>query len=205
VNNDGRRDLVVGTKTGSYTGQLMIFRNNGKSSGSSRFTLAQSFALSGVVTCIAPTKVDYDSLTDLIIGIQTGIGTGQLLEFKNLLFAGVINFAYQRSYTAPGIPLSLVATDLGGVVGHDDLAMGWRENETSYVGGLRVLSLDLGRLPAVDTDPSAGSVSNMVPALTANNFNYGVQPATPLPPYLTDVAAGIKVTALTGALVVFIR
>jgi len=58
------------------------------------------------------------------------------------------------------------------------------------VGGLRVLSLDLGRLPAVDTDPSAGSVSNMVPALTANNFNYGVQPATPLPPYLTDVAAG---------------
>ena len=205
VNNDGRRDLVVGTKTGSYTGQLMIFRNNGKSSGSSRFTLAQSFALSGVVTCIAPTKVDYDSLTDLIIGIQTGIGTGQLLEFKNLLFAGVINFAYQRSYTAPGIPLSLVATDLGGVVGHDDLAMGWRENETSYVGGIRVLSLDLGRLPAVDTDPSAGSVSNMVPALTANNFNYGVQPATPLPPYLTDVAAGIKVTALTGALVVFIR
>jgi hypothetical protein len=122
-----------------------------------------------------------------------------------MLFAGVINFAFQRFYTAPGIPLSLMATDLGGVVGHDDLVMGWRENETSYVGGVRILSLDSGRLPAVDTDPSAGSVSNMVPALTVNNFNFGVQPAMPLPLYLSDVAAGIKVTALTGALVVFIR
>jgi hypothetical protein len=183
----------------------MIFCNNGKSAGTSRFTLAQSFALAGAVTCIAPTKVDFDTLTDIIVGLQTGIGSGELQEFKNLLFAGVINFAYQRRYNAPGIPLSLVATDLGGVVGHDDLAMGWRENETSYVGGLRILSLDLGRLPAIDSDPSNGSVTNMVPALTVNNFNYGVQPAVPLPPYLTDVAAGIKVTALTGALVVFIR
>ncbi|HET9327220.1 MAG TPA: SdrD B-like domain-containing protein [Candidatus Eisenbacteria bacterium] len=205
VNGDGLKDLIVGTKTGSYTGQLMIFRNNGKSSGSSRFTLAQSFPLLGAVTCIAATKVDYDSLTDIIVGLQTGVGAGQLQEFKNLMFAGVINFAYQRSYIAPGIPLSLVAADLGGVVGHDDLAMGWRENETSYVGGLRVLSMDSGRLPAVDSDPSAGSVINMVPALTVNNFNFGTQPVTPLPPYLTDVAAGIKVTALTGALVVFIR
>jgi hypothetical protein len=45
----------------------------------------------------------------------------------------------------------------------------------------------------------------MVPALTFNNFNYGVNPSTPAPPYLMDVAAGIKVSATTGALVVFIR
>ena len=205
MNADGKKDLIVGTKTGTYTGQLMIFRNNGKSAGTSRFTLAQSFALAGVVTCIAPAKVDFDTLTDLIVGIQTAVGAGELQEFKNLTFAGLINVAYQRKYSAPGIPLSLVATDLGGISGHDDLALGWRENETSYVGGIRVLSLDFGRLPTLDTDPSNGSVTNMVPALTFNNFNYGVQPSTPLPPYLSDVAAGIKVTALTGALVVFIR
>src|SRR5439155_11314723 len=152
-----------------------------------------------------PTKVDYDTLTDLIVGVQTATNAGQLREYKNMLVAGIINFAYQRTYTAPGIPLSLVATDLGGVVGHDDLAMGWRQDETSYVGGIRVLSLDLGRLPTTDTDPSSGSVVNMVPALTVNNFNYGVKPVTPLPPYLMDVAAGIKITTLTGALVVFIR
>ena len=205
VNGDGKKDLIVGTKTGSYTGQLMIFRNNGKSSGSSRFTLAQSFAMTGAVTCIAPTKVDYDTLTDLIVGVQTATNAGELREYKNLLIAGIINFAYQRTYTAPGIPLSLVAADLGGVVGHDDLALGWRQDETSYVGGIRVLSLDLGRLPTTDTDPSSGSVVNMVPALTVNNFNYGVKPVTPLPPYLSDVAAGIKITSLTGALVVFVR
>lgn len=205
VNGDGKKDLIIGTKTGNYTGQLLIFRNNGKSGGTSRFSLAQSFSLPAAVTCIAPTKVDFDTLTDLIVGVQTAVNGGQLQEYKNMLAAGIINFAYQRSYTAPGIPLSLVATDLGGIVGHDDLAMGWRESETSYVGGIRVLSLDGGRLPTTDTDPSNGAVLNMVPALTVNNFNYGVKPATPLPPYLTDIAAGIKVTALTGALVVFIR
>src|SRR5262245_18003610 len=205
LNSDGRKDLIVGTKTGSATGQLLFFRNNGKSAGSSRFTLAQSFSLTGAVTCLAPTKVDFDSLTDVIIGIQTSTSSGELQEFKNMTVAGLINFAYPRKTNTPSIPLSLVATDLGGVAGHDDLAMGWRLNETSYVGGLRVLFMDFGRLPAIDTDPSNGSVTNMVPALTVNNFNFGVQPVTPLPPYLNDVAAGIKVPALTGALVVLIR
>jgi hypothetical protein len=45
----------------------------------------------------------------------------------------------------------------------------------------------------------------MVPALTTNNFNYGVNPSAPIPPYLSDVAAGIKTGPSTGALVVFIR
>jgi hypothetical protein len=206
VNGDGKKDLIVGTRTGNYTGQLMIFRNNGKSAGTSRFTFAQSVPVAGVVTCIAPTRVDADTLTDLIIGVQTGFGAGELQEIHNATIAGIINFLYSRKYNAPGIPLSLIAADLGGIVGKDDIAMGWRQNETSFVGGIRVLSLDLNRLPAaIDTDPSNGSVTNMVPALTSNNFNYGVQPTTPLPPYLPDVAAGVKVSATTGALVVFIR
>jgi hypothetical protein len=45
----------------------------------------------------------------------------------------------------------------------------------------------------------------MVPALTVNNFNFGVRPAVPLPPYLIDLAAGVKVSSTTGAVVVFIR
>lgn len=206
LNGDGLRDMIVGTKTGNYTGQLLIFKNNGKTAGTSRFTLAQLHAIAGSVTCIAPTKVDYDTLTDLIIGVQTGVGSGELQEFHNATFAGIINFAYQRKNIAPGIVLSVKAVDLGGVAGHDDLVMGWRQNETSYVGGLQVFSLDAGWLPASPgADPSAGSVINMVPALTANNFNYGVQPVVPPPPYLQDIAAGVKVSATTGALVVFVR
>jgi prepilin-type N-terminal cleavage/methylation domain-containing protein len=205
INGDGKKDLIVGTKTGNYTGQLMIFRNNGKSAGTSRFTFAQSVPITGSVTCIAATKVDADTLIDLIVGVQTGFGAGELQEIHNATLAGIINFIFSRRYTAPGIPLSVIAADLGGIAGKDDIAMGWRADETSYVGGIRVLSLDLNRLPLTDTDPSNGSITNMVPALTSSNFNYGVQPALPAPPYLPDVAAGIKVSATTGALVVFIR
>jgi hypothetical protein len=45
----------------------------------------------------------------------------------------------------------------------------------------------------------------MVPALTSGNFNYGENSQTPPYPYLTDLAAGLKASATTGALVVFIR
>ena len=44
----------------------------------------------------------------------------------------------------------------------------------------------------------------MAPAVTVNNFNYGVKPAPPYP-YQTDIAAGIKSSATTGALIVFVR
>ena len=40
---------------------------------------------------------------------------------------------------------------------------------------------------------------------TAGNFNYGVYPAAPFPPYLTDLAVGVKTSDVTGALVVIIR
>jgi len=44
-----------------------------------------------------------------------------------------------------------------------------------------------------------------VPALTSANFNYGLNTTTPPSPYLTDIAAGAKASATTGALIVFIR
>jgi hypothetical protein len=46
---------------------------------------------------------------------------------------------------------------------------------------------------------------NFVPALTEGNYNYGVKPALPAPPYLHDLAAGVKSSNTTGALVLFIR
>jgi len=44
-----------------------------------------------------------------------------------------------------------------------------------------------------------------LPALTTGDFNFGVKPSIPSPPYLQDFAAGVKITTTTGALVVFIR
>ncbi len=204
-NGDGKRDLVVGTRTGSYTGQLLFFRNNGKTLIGSRFTLAATYNPGGVVTALVPAKVDFDTLTDVIVGIQTSTSQGKLQQWTNKTIAGIMTFNLDRSVDAPGIVMSLAASDFGGVAGHDDIAMGWRENTASYVGGVRIYPLDSGNLTPTNSDPSAGSVTNMVPALTVNNFNYGVKPAPPLPPFLTDLAAGVKVSSTTGALVVFIR
>lgn len=204
-NNDGRRDLVVGTRTSDFTGQLLFLRNNGKVLGTSRFTLAASYDPGGIVTALTPLRADFDSLTDVIVGIQTGLGSGELQQWTNTTIAGVIGFNKERTVAAPGIVMSLCSADFGGLATHSDFAMGWRENTTSYVGGVRIHPLDTGKLLSNGIDPSAGSITNMVPALTVNNFNYGVQPVTPVGPYLMDLAAGVKVSATTGALVVFIR
>ena len=55
------------------------------------------------------------------------------------------------------------------------------------------------------SDPSGGTVVNMVPALATGNFNFGLNSSAPPTPYLTDLAAGVKASATTGALYVFIR
>ena len=70
---------------------------------------------------------------------------------------------------------------------------------------MRIYFTDSGTLPSVGTDPSGGGVDFMVPALNANNFNFGTFPVTPSPPFLMDLAAGVKTSATTGALVVIIR
>ena len=81
----------------------------------------------------------------------------------------------------------------------------YRTDASSYGGGVRIYFTDSGTLPPNGTDPSAGAVTSMVPALNANNFNYGVYPSAPAPPFLLDLAAGVKTSAATGALIVIIR
>ena len=85
------------------------------------------------------------------------------------------------------------------------MILGYRSSDPGYAGGIRIYFMDFGLIPPSGTDPSDGAVAFMVPALTVNNFNYGVQPATPTPPYLDDFAAGVKTGPTTGALLVFIR
>jgi hypothetical protein len=63
----------------------------------------------------------------------------------------------------------------------------------------------MGTLTGSGVDPTGGSVVNFVPAITTGNFNYGVYPAAPYPPYLADLAIGVKTSDITGALVVIVR
>jgi type II secretory pathway pseudopilin PulG len=202
--NDGRKDLVVGTKTGNYSGQVLFFRFVSKLAGA-RFVYQSSQNLSNnAVTSLACIDIDRDGFMDVVAGSQTNTTSGQLLYLHNRDLGVSWNFALARKVDAPGIVTSLVAADLGGL-SYPDLAMGWRSSDTGYGGGVQIFYCDLPAMPGAGVDPSDGSVFNFVPALTANNFNYGTYPSTPAPPFLTDLAAGLKSSATTGALVVFIR
>jgi hypothetical protein len=96
--------------------------------------------------------------------------------------------------------------DEGGGTSIKDLVVGWRTNTSSFAGGVTIYYLDVLGLPNSGVDPSGGSIVYMVPAIAAANFNYGIYPVGSAPtPYLTDLAVGVKATATTGSLVIFIR
>jgi hypothetical protein len=203
IDNDGRKDLVVVTKTGNYTGELLVFRNVGNTNGN-RFLCAYDRPLdTGAGVSLACTDVEGDGNIDVIVGTQSSTSTGDLYEYMNISSGGTIDFK-AFSHSAPGIVSALLVGDYGGAT-RNDIVMGWRGDESGYTGGLLIYFLDTGNIPPNGTDPSAGALTNFVPALTKSNFNYGVNPVSPSPPYLTDLAAGVKTGANTGALVVFIR
>jgi hypothetical protein len=200
---DGKKDLVVGTRTGNYSGQVMFFKFVNKTTGT-RFVYQTKITLAtDAVTSLACTDIDGDGKIDVAVGTQTGLTTGHLLQVGNktsILWA----FAIDRTVDAPGIVMSLATSDLGGGI-YKDLAVGYRADAATFVGGIRVYYLDALKIPTTGTDPSAGAVTNMVPAVTSANFNYGVKPSLPALPYLPDLATGVKISATTGALVVYIR
>ena len=204
IDGDSRRDLVVTTRTGNYTGELLVFRNVGNTNGN-RFLCVYDLPLeSGAGTAVACTDVDSDGKIDVIVGTQSGTTTGDMFYYQNQSSGPAIDFKNPRKVNTPGIVAALTVGDFGGA-SKNDLAMGWRSDAAGYGGGLLIFYLDTGNMPNSGTDPSGGAVSSFVAALTKSNFNYGVNPVSPSPPYLTDLAAGVKTGASTGALVVFIR
>lgn len=205
LDNDGDKDLVVVTHTSDYNGQLLVFENRSRVSGS-RFVLRYSVSFSGnAPTAVAVFDADGDGWRDIVVGTQRSTSQGNLYQFKNTGLSTLWTFTIPTVRPAPGIVMSLCAADFGGNAARKDLAVGYRTSTTGYGGGVVVYFMDLGVIPSTSTDPSAGSVINMVPALTSANFNYGLNTTPPPSPFLTDLAAGLKASATTGALVVFIR
>jgi prepilin-type N-terminal cleavage/methylation domain-containing protein len=203
LDGDGLKDLVVVTRTGSYDGELLVFRNTGRTNGS-RFRCDFHKNLQGdVATSVCVTDVTGDGWKDIVIGTQSGVGTGHLLLWRNVAGHN-LDFSWDRQVSTPGPVMSVAAADFGGS-GRNDIAVGWRRDDTSYVGGVLIYFTDSGTIPNTGSDPSNGSIASMAPAITTGNFNYGVRPSVPLPPFLQDLAVGVKTSATTGALVLFIR
>jgi len=204
IDGDGRRDLIVGTRLSSYSGQVIAFRNVSKTNGN-RFVYQTKISLATeAVTSLACGDFNGDGKIDLAVGTQTSATTGHLIQYQNATVAGVWAFINVRSVDTPGFPMALAVADMGGS-NRTDIICGTRADAATFAGALRIYFMDSGLLPFSPNDPSSGSLVNMVPALTVNNFNYGVQPAIPSPPYLLDFACGVKTSATNGQLIVFIR
>lgn len=201
---DGDRDMAVGTKTGVTSGEVMFFEYVSKLNGA-RFLHRKTISISsGYVTSLAVADVDQDGFRDVIVGTQLNTSQGKLIWLRNK--DNIVNwsFANRREVDALGIVQSLSCTDLGGGSA-PDLIVGWRATDTGYGGGVSVYYLDVLTIPGACVDPSNGEIVNMVPASAVANFNYGLN-TTPAPtPYLNDFAVGVKASATTGAIVIFIR
>ena len=204
IDGDGRRDLMVGTRLSSYSGQVIAFRNVSKVNGA-RFVYQTKVTLATeAVTSIACGDFDSDGKVDVVVGTQTSGTTGHLIQYKNATAAGIWSFINVRSVDTPGFPMAVTVADMGGT-SRSDIICGTRADVATFAGALRIYYMDSGLLPFSPNDPSSGSLVNMVPALTVNNFNYGVKPSVPSAPYLKDFACGVKTSATNGQLIVFIR
>jgi hypothetical protein len=180
-----------------------LFENRGRTAGS-RFALRYAVSFGGSApTCVSTVDADGDGWNDVFVGSQRSTSAGNVWQIKNTGLTTLWSMSIIRAIDAGGIVMSLSSGDYGGAT-RGDLAVGTRATTTGYAGNVKIYYLDTGVIN-LGTDPSAGSVANMVPALASGNFNYGEGVAAPPYPYLTDLAAGLKASATTGALVVFIR
>src|SRR4029077_19343379 len=83
IDGDGKRDLIVGTRLSSYSGQVIAFRNVSKTNGN-RFVYQTkvSFATEAV-TSLACGDFNADGKIDVVVGTQTSATTGHLIQFQN--------------------------------------------------------------------------------------------------------------------------
>jgi len=205
MDNDGDKDLLVTTRTSDYNGQMFVFENAGRSAGG-RFIARYGVSFGGnTPTGVACLDADGDGWNDIFVGTQRSSSQGQVYQFKNIGLSTLWGYSIIRSVNVPGFVMSMNAGDFGANTSRTDLAVGYHTSTVGYGGGVVIYYMDTGVIPNSPVDPSGGAIVNMVPALTSANFNYGLNTATPPSPYLTDLAAGVKSSATTGALVIFIR
>jgi prepilin-type N-terminal cleavage/methylation domain-containing protein len=199
TNRDGLRDMVLGTKTASGYGKVLILLNISRTAFN-RYKFQRSFDVTGEVTCMTAAYVDGDTDPDLVVGTRVSSVAGNIQYWRG---TGSADFNLTQTYTAGGPVLSMLTADLGGT-SRNDIVYGFRIDESNYAGGTRILFLDSYSLPPDDVDPAAGTQDWMAPAITANHFNYRINPTTGNQTDI-DLAVAAKTGATTGSLIVITR
>ncbi len=199
VTGDGNADLIVGTKTGDGQGAIHVMRFNSRVGGN-RYRATNTYTVGGEVTSMAATDVNGDGTMDLVVGTRISSVSGDVQWWRG---NGSGNFTLTQTFVAPGPVLCIAAADLG-AASRNDVIFGYRDNESGYSGGVRILYTDLGILPLNAVDPAGGTASYMTTSVATANFNFR-QNNTTASPYYTDLAVAQKPTATTGNLLVFVR
>ena len=193
-------ELVVGTRTGQYKGQVLVFE---LVSGVWTYRVGYTLA-SDEVTGMTSFDLDGDGKNDVVTGTMNGYASGKLQFWQNIGSGSTFAFKLKTERDVAGNVTAVTSGDFGGTT-RPDILVGWRENDNSYKGGIDIWYTDSGDIPSSGTDPSGGDVKNVVVAITVNNFDYGIYPNLPVPPYLTDFAIAVKKSGTEGEMWVFIR
>ena len=200
LNSSSTPELIVGTRTGEYSGQVLVFELvSGVWKSRASYTTATN-EISGITAL----DVDGDAKIDIVTGTKSGLTTGKIQWWKNTGSGASIALTLTQEREAPGNVTALASGDFGGT-GRQDILVGYRKSNNNYLGGVLIYYTDGNDIPPSGSDPSGGKVNHMVVGITVNHFDYGTYPTTPSAPYLMDFAVGEKQNAQSGNLVVFVR
>lgn len=203
MDQDGDRDLVIATATGTYSGEVIVLDNIGRTNGS-RFRYRNRLTFSSDNPAkLAVNDVDGDGYPDIVLGTQTSSNTGRVLVYRNTHATSTWTYSNTQAFSAPGAVLSMAMADLGGST-ESDLAVGYVTSTSSGDGGVRVFFNIANALSTSGVDPSGGAVSKQVTAMTTGNFNYSSSPAT-AGPYRADLAISSRTATYTSTITVYWR
>ena len=192
-------ELVVGTRTGYYSGEVRVFKYV---SGVWIYDWGVTLP-SDAVTAISLADIDSDGKQDIIVGTQNGHASGRLLHYRNR-GGNPVTFDPAIARTASGIVTALATSDYGGD-GIEDVIVGWRDSDLTYNGGLELWNTIAKTLPTSGTDATGGDIKNWVTSLITADFNYGVWPATPSGTPLLDLGGTTRTSSTKGQIFTLTR